>query len=197
MILSRVPARTIPTWPHKLLLLLLLAGTLRPYGSEPDPLRDWNGPFFELQANDKLRQSAFLMGWKHRFIPWKEMAGAIFLHGGVEDLAGAYGIEGSTLIDWPARLSPTAGFGLRVGFLTEPMPFLHNALDDNLDGSVDEYFEEEIRQTGPWITMFPHLGLRWLVTPQTQVSLKGLYHWMPSLKQGFWLVGLGISVDSY
>jgi hypothetical protein len=85
------------------------------------------------------------------------------------------GGETGVRVQTPTRLAPFLGLGLFAGASSTRSPAEHDRMDNDDDGSVDEYGETETDFDGALAAIYPEIGLHFWWTPRVRFSGFGRY----------------------
>jgi hypothetical protein len=107
------------------------------------------------------------------------------------------GADAGLRLQTPTRLAPFAGVGVFVGGAKESIVADDDWQDNDDDGDVDEWGEEETRMNGAIAAIYPETGVHFWWTPKIRLSAFGRYFVTSAGRHADdWLFGGGIAVFS-
>jgi hypothetical protein len=86
-----------------------------------------------------------------------------------------FGGELGARLQPPTRLAPFVGVGAFAGYAEDSVPAENDNVDNDDDGSVDEWGEEKDQFTGVLAAMYPETGVHFWWTPNVRISGMGRY----------------------
>lgn len=123
----------------------------------------------------------------------------------VEARAGLKGLVGTGADDWfagldlglraqsPSRIAPFAGVGTYVGGNNHQVLAVHDHIDNDDDGSVDERGEKK-DDPGFLASVYPELGVHVWLNGSTRMTASAQYHLTTEGRDAdFWFFGLSFS----
>lgn len=104
------------------------------------------------------------------------------------------GADGGLRLQTPSRLAPFVGLGVFAGAARETVPARDDFIDNDEDGAIDEFDEEDERFTGALAAVYPELGLHFWWNSNTRLTAYSRYMITTDGRESDdWLSGIGIA----
>ena len=95
----------------------------------------------------------------------------------------------------PTRLAPFVGVGASAGFASETVLADDDLEDNDDDGSVDEFGEEDSRFSGAFLAVYPEAGVHFWWTPEIRFSAHSRYFVTTEGRASDdWLTGVSVAI---
>lgn len=109
-----------------------------------------------------------------------------------DDIFG--GLDAGFRVQTPSRLAPFVGAGTFLGAANEWVDADDDGEDNNDDGRIDEYGEQEHRFSGALAAIYPETGIHFWWTPSLRLTGFGRYLVSTEGRRADdWLIGAGIA----
>ncbi|TWT93919.1 hypothetical protein [Stieleria varia] len=104
------------------------------------------------------------------------------------------GVDTGLRLQTPTRLAPFVGLGAYAGFASEEVLADDDGKDNDDDGRIDEYREQDEVFSGAFAALYPEVGTHFWWTPG--VRLTGFGRYMVSTEgrdSDDWMIGIGVA----
>ncbi|MCC9600715.1 hypothetical protein LOC67_09080 [Stieleria sp. JC731] len=125
------------------------------------------------------------------------LTGRISLMGMASDDDWFTGVDTGLRLQTPSRLAPFVGAGVYAGAARETVDASDDGIDNNDNGWIDEYNEEEKKFSGAFAAIYPELGAHFWWTPQIRLTSYGRYMIATEGRDADdWMLGFGVALFS-
>lgn len=123
------------------------------------------------------------------------MTGRVSLMGLVNSDDWFTGADTGVRLQTPTRLAPFVGIGANTGFASETVVADDDWENNDDDGFIDEYGEEDWRISGAYISVYPEVGTHFWWTPDLRLSTYGRYMVSSEGRRADdWLIGASVAI---